>query len=147
MLIAGKRGNDMLVSQICGVLVAIPLAWLLIGPAGYGAAGAAISMSLACLVVWLVSQVYVHKHGYEVPILPALPAIIAAAVIALSAPYSPFGSWATMGAGLAVFAILALAFDRDVVAELYILGHGGQPADSNQPINCSAPDGARFREP
>lgn len=147
MLIAGKHGKDMLVSQICGVLVAIPMAWLLIGPAGYGAAGAAIAMSMACLVVWLASQIYVRRHGYEVPVVPALPAIIVAALIALCAPYSPFGSWATMAMGLTVFAILALAFDRNVVAELYSFGYSGQPADTNQPIKCSALDGARFREP
>ncbi|MCH4152305.1 MAG: lipopolysaccharide biosynthesis protein [Sphingobium sp.] len=144
ILIAAKRGNDMLISQIAGVAVAIPAAWLLIGPAGLGPMGAAAAMSLACLVVWAVSQVFTHIRGHDVPVLPALPAIATAGLIVFAAHALALGPWVALGAGMAVFLAVAFAFDHHLIDELSHLARGEPPSALTTPTSQPAPEGARI---
>lgn len=132
ILIAAKRGNDMLVSQVAGVAAAIPAAWLLIGP--FGALGAAAAMTLACTVVWIVSQIYTHIRGHDVPVMPALPAILVAALVIAAAKLLHLDAWTATGAGVAAYAIAALLIDRHLIAEVRQLAFGGSgPAPSPHP--------------
>lgn len=142
ILIAAKHGNDMLISQIAGVAAAIPAAWLLIGPAGLGPLGAASAMSLACLVVWAVSQIYTHIRGHDVPVLPALPAITAAALIVFAAHALALNPWVALGAGMAVFLVAAFAFDHHLIDELTHLAKGEPPTAFTAQTNQPAPEGA-----
>jgi len=137
LLIAAKRGNDMLVSQIAGVAVAIPVAWLLIGP--FGAAGAAAAMTLACIVVWIVSQVYTHIRGHDVPVLPALPAILVAALAIAATRLLHLDPVIATGAGIAIYAIAALLIDRHLVAEVRQLAFGGPGPAPSPPTHTLAP--------
>lgn len=144
ILIASKHGNDMLISQIAGVAAAIPAAWILIGPAGLGPLGAASAMSLACLVVWVVSQVYTHIRGHDVPVLPALPAIAVAAVIIFAAHALALNPWAALGAGMAVFLVAAFAFDHHLIDELTHLAKGEPPSAFTAQNSQPAPEGAKL---
>lgn len=144
ILIASKHGNDMLISQIAGVAAAIPAAWLLIGPAGFGPMGAAAAMSLACLVVWAVSQFYTHIRGHDVPVLPALPAIAVAAVIIFAAHALALNPWLALGAGMAVFLVAAFAFDHHLIDELTHLAKGEPPSAFTAQNSQPAPEGAKL---
>lgn len=123
ILIAAKRGNDMLVSQVAGVAAAIPAAWLLIGP--FGALGAAMAMMLACTVVWVVSQIYTHRRGHDVPVMPAMPAILAAAAVIAATKLLHLDAWTATGAGIAAYAIAGLLIDRHLITEVRQLAFGG----------------------
>lgn len=144
ILIAAKRGNDMLVSQIAGVAAAIPAAWALIGPAGLGPIGAAIAMALACLVVWAVSQIFTHIRGHDVPVLPALPAIAAAALIVFAAHALALSPWVALGTGMAVFLAAAFAFDHHLIDELSHLAKGEPPSAFSPQTSQPAPEGAKL---
>ncbi|RXR26568.1 oligosaccharide flippase family protein [Sphingobium fluviale] len=145
ILIAAKRGNDMLVSQIAGVCAAIPMAYLLIGPLGFGATGAAAAMSIACAVVWAVSQYYTHKRGHDVPFLPALPAMIAAAMILLGARQLTLDPMTATAIGMGLFLAAAFAFDHHLIAEVRQLIKGDAPRspDPTPHPHQPAPDGAQ----
>lgn len=136
ILIAAKRGNDMLVSQIAGVAAAIPAAWLLIGP--FGALGAAMAMTMACTVVWIVSQIFTHRHGHDVPVMPAMPAILVAAAAIVATKLLHLDPLVATGAGIAAYAVAALLIDRHLIAEVRQLAFGGSgPAPSQ--IHTTAP--------
>lgn len=126
ILIASKQGHEMLISQLAGVAAAIPAAWLLIGP--LGSLGAAAAMSLACTVVWVVSQYYTHKHGHEVPVLLAMPAMIAAAVIIAAAHMLALNPWLAGAIGMTVYLVAGFLFDRHLIADMKSLIPGHMPA-------------------
>lgn len=142
ILIAAKRGNDMLISQIAGVAAAIPAAWVLIGPLGFGAVGAAMAMSLACAVVWAVSQIFTHLRGHDVPVLPAMPAILMAALVVAGAHVLTLDPWVETGLGMAVFLAAAFAFDHHLIDELRHLAKGEPPSEISTHSMQPAPDSA-----
>ncbi|MEO8723579.1 MAG: oligosaccharide flippase family protein [Sphingobium sp.] len=119
ILIAAKRGNDMLIAQVAGVAIAIPATWLLIGP--FGAPGAAMAIVLACALVWAVSQYYAQLRGHDVAVLPALPPMIAAALIIAGARMLHFDPLVACAGGMTLFLIAALAIDRHLLAEIKLL--------------------------
>jgi len=133
ILIAARRGNDMLIAQVAGVAIAIPAAWLLIGP--FGAPGAAMAMVLACALVWAVSQYYARLRGHDVAVMPALPPMIAAAIIIAVTRTLGLDPFTACAGGMAMFALAAFIIDRHVLTEIRLLtsGHG-----ANQPISPEA---------
>ncbi len=141
ILIAAKRGNDMLVSQVAGVAAAIPAAWLLIGPLDMGAVGAAAAMSLACAVVWIVSQIYTHIRGHDVPVLPALPAMLVATLMIAAAHMLALDPLMATTIGITLFLAAAFAFDHHLIAEVRLLIKGAAPRTTLHP-HQPAPDGA-----
>jgi hypothetical protein len=106
--------------------------------------GAAAAMSLACLVVWAVSQVFTHIRGHDVPVLPALPAIATAGLIVFAAHALALGPWVALGAGMAVFLAVAFAFDHHLIDELSHLARGEPPSALTTPTSQPAPEGARI---
>lgn len=140
ILIAAKRGNDMLFSQIAGVAAAIPAAWLLIGP--FGALGAAGAMSIACVVVWVVSQYYAHIRGHDVPVMPALPAMIVAALVVIAAHLFKLNPWAAGALGMTIFIAAAFLFDHHLIDEFRHLAFRKQTADQSTSADSIPPEGA-----
>ena len=138
ILIAAKRGNDMLLSQIAGVAVAIPSAWLLIGP--FGALGAAMAMTIACATVWAVSQCYTYARGHDVPLLPALPAMIAAALVIVATKLLELGPGPACALGMTAFFAMAFVIDRHLVGEIRFIVFGNAPARARHPSPVPAPD-------
>lgn len=139
ILIASKRGNDMLVAQLAGVAMAIPAAWLLIGP--FGSAGAAMAMVLACAMVWLVSQYYAHLRGHDVSVLPVLiPAITAGLIITAAKMLHVDPLQAGVG-GVALYAVAMFVFDRDILRDMKKLAPARHANDTIQPTALS-PDAA-----
>lgn len=143
ILIAAKRGGDTLVAQLAGVATAIPAAWLLIGP--FGTLGAAMAMSLACVVVWVVSQVYTHLRGHDVPVLPAVPAMVTAALVITGTKMLGLGPWTACAAGMTIFLAAAFLFDRHIIDEVrqLVSGHPDANGDPIQPDKAAAGDPSR----
>ena len=135
ILVADKRGSDALVAQVSGVLTSVPAAMLLVGP--FGTAGAAAAMSLACAVVWAVSQYYTHIRGHDVPVLPALPAIAMAALVIAATHMLDLDPWTAGAAGIIVFGIAALLFDHHIISEIRQLVSGQPPAAPQSPMGES----------
>lgn len=117
ILVAAGRAGDMLVAQAAGVVVAVAAGWLLIPQAG--AMGAAMAMTLACAAVWGVSQIYVHRAGRDVPVLPALPPLIVAAVIIGWAQWLSLSVWMECVIGCGLFLAAALLLDRTLFQDLH----------------------------
>ena len=129
LLIANNRGKDMLTAQMAGVVVSIPTAWALVGPADLGPIGAAMAMTLACAIVWAVSQGYAIVRGHEVPVLPALPAFICAMLIVAAAKLLGLDPWVALGGGVVLFLTAALLFDHNLVDEIRNLAIGQPPSE------------------
>jgi O-antigen/teichoic acid export membrane protein len=143
ILIAAKRGNDMLVAQVAGVAMAIPAAWLLIGP--FGSAGAAMAMVLACAMVWLVSQYYAHLRGHDVPVLPVLVPAITAGLIITAAKMMNIDPLQAGVGGVALYAIAMILFDREILHDMKKLAPARHSKDTI-PTKAMSPDAAMLAD-
>jgi O-antigen/teichoic acid export membrane protein len=121
ILVAARRAHDMLAAQTAGCVAALGLGPLLI--ARFGTVGAAATMLLACLVIWVVAQALVSWRVRAAPAAPCVvPAVLAAAIL-FTASRLGIDPWLACGLGLIVFAALAPLLDRSLLRDLERVFH------------------------
>lgn len=116
LLVAARRAQDMLVTQLAGGIAIVIIGPLLISSFGMVGAGAAIL--LACFATWAAAQALVTFRVRAVSVAPCVaPALVAAAIV-LAAQYLAADPWLACAVGIIVFAALAPVVDRALTRDL-----------------------------
>ena len=132
ILVAARRGRDMLVAQLAGGVVALVAGALLIG--SFGAVGAGAAMLLACIAIWVAAQALVTLRVGTAPLAPCVVPAVLAALILVVARWSGADPWIACASGVAAFGVLALVVDRALLPDLARV----MKATSQPPMNASA---------
>lgn len=117
LLVAAEHAGDMLKSQVLGVVAALVASGVFIP--WLGAKGAAAAMTLACVAVWLSSQLLADRRGRHVPFKPCVAPMLAAAVVLTAARLTALANpWLEAAVGSIAFAALGLIFDSSLREDL-----------------------------